>query len=212
MRWLLSQRGVRKLADNGFIYVKDRQYESHSTWRCERNKRVNERCDGRAKLGHDQVTITKEHNHLPDHAYVDAECAKVTVILSKHLKASCFAGPIVRARPRNNESCIGAYVGEQRGQPTLGRGKRTIGVAEQHGGRCSTSTTCCAATMRRPDFDGKNRTSGTQSPSCSSRNMLRHDSAELAEQSRTDALVVTTDAAATTRKRKKQRTLDENMA
>lgn len=34
MLWLLSQRAAQQLVDDDFIYIKDRQYESHSTWRC----------------------------------------------------------------------------------------------------------------------------------------------------------------------------------
>jgi len=79
-----SQRGSDKLANEGFIYVKDKAYDKHSTWRCERSRWTQNKCFGRAKLINDVVQVTSEHNHFPDPAHVEAESAKASYL-------SCFA-------------------------------------------------------------------------------------------------------------------------
>jgi len=79
MRLFPSQRGGQKLAHDGYIYTRDRAYETYSTWRCERFQWKVNRCYGRVELSDEHVTVTQEHDHshLPDLSHVEATIAKV---------------------------------------------------------------------------------------------------------------------------------------
>nr|CAD7458958.1 unnamed protein product [Timema tahoe] len=79
LKFVMSEKGRRKLLLDGHLYYKEKQVEERVYWKCERFQSV--KCGARVITESDIIILSKrnEHNHLGDAAHVAAENLMVNI-------------------------------------------------------------------------------------------------------------------------------------
>ena len=77
MEFILSNKGKRKLALNGFLYVCDKSKNGVTYWRCENFRK----CRSRVSTAEDDSLMREptEHSHSPDPACVEVARSKARI-------------------------------------------------------------------------------------------------------------------------------------